>query len=68
MFYLGIDQHAKQLTVNLRDNNGDVVLRRQVSTRPDKVLEFFEQLTRRCTDTGCGFGHLLYLIGMILVG
>lgn len=42
MFYLGIDQHAKQLTVNLRDSNGDVVLRRQVSTEPEKVLEFFQ--------------------------
>ena len=63
MFYLGIDQHAKQLTVNLRDNNGDVVLRRQVSTRPDKVLEFFEQLTRRCTDTGCGFWAIVEVCG-----
>ncbi len=25
MFYLGIDQHAKQLTVNLRDGSGDVI-------------------------------------------
>ena len=29
MFYLGIDQHRKQLTVNLRNEAGDVVLRRQ---------------------------------------
>ena len=28
MFYLGIDQHAKQLTVNLRASKGDVLLRR----------------------------------------
>ena len=42
LFYLGIDQHAKQLTVNLRDHNGDVILRRQVSTRPERVGNFFE--------------------------
>ncbi len=42
MFYLGIDQHAKQLTVNLRDTCGGAVLLRQVSTPPAKVLGFFE--------------------------
>ncbi len=26
MLYLGIDQHRKQLTVNLRNEQGDVVL------------------------------------------
>ena len=34
MFYLGIDQHAKQLTVSLRDIDGNVILKRQVSTKP----------------------------------
>lgn len=29
MLYLGIDQHAKQLTINLRNEAGDVVLKRQ---------------------------------------
>lgn len=48
MFYLGIDHHAKQLTVNLRDRDGNVVLRRQVSTRSGQVVQFFEQLTARC--------------------
>jgi len=28
MLYLGIDQHRKQLTVNVRDEVGDVVLPR----------------------------------------
>jgi transposase len=63
MFYLGIDQHAKQLTVNLRDHNGDVVLRRQVSTRPAKVLEFFERLTARCAKDGCGFWAVVEVCG-----
>src|SRR5262249_16862285 len=36
MLYLGIDQHARQITISLRDDNGDVVQARQVSTQPDK--------------------------------
>ena len=55
MFYLGIDQHARQLTVNLRNQSGDVLLRRQVSTQPEKVTRFFEELTARCLDHECGF-------------
>jgi hypothetical protein len=35
MFYLGIDQHARQITISLRDENGDVLLACQVSTQPD---------------------------------
>lgn len=63
MFYLGIDQHARQLTVNLRDDNGDVLMRRQVSTKPDKVLRFFEELTARCGDSGCGFQAIVEVCG-----
>jgi transposase len=44
MLYLGIDLHSKQLTVSLRNEAGDVVLRRQVSTRPVKVEEFLKQI------------------------
>ena len=50
MLFLGIDQHARQLTVSLRDQQGDVVLARQVSTRPSKILQFFDQLTQRCAE------------------
>ena len=32
MLYLGIDQHRKQLTVNLRDEDGGVLIAQQVST------------------------------------
>ncbi len=46
MLFLGIDQHARQLTVSLRNEDGDVILARQVSTQPDKVTEFFRRLTR----------------------
>jgi transposase len=37
MLYLAIDQHARQITISLRDESGDVVLARQVSTRPEKM-------------------------------
>ena len=47
MLYLGIDQHARQLTISLRDEEGDVLEARQVSTAPTKVNAFFERLTRR---------------------
>ena len=35
MFYLGIDQHARQLTISLRDDQGEVVQACQVSTQPE---------------------------------
>lgn len=44
MFYLAIDQHRKQLTVNLRNEQGDVVLKQQVSTEWKRVRAFFEGL------------------------
>ena len=46
MLYLGIDLHRKQMTISLRNELGDVLLRRQVSTRREKVEEFLEQVTR----------------------
>src|SRR5882757_4305598 len=46
MLYLGIDQHARQITVSLRGESGDVLLARQVSTEPDRIHAFFNQLTR----------------------
>jgi transposase len=62
MLYLGIDLHSKQFTVNLRDENGEVVCRRQVSTRGDKPQLFLEEATRLAGDDGyvailevCGF-------------
>jgi transposase len=46
MLYLGIDQHARQITISLRGESGDVLLARQVSTQPEKINGFFQQLTR----------------------
>jgi len=63
MFYLGIDQHARQLTIELRDGDGNVVLRKQVGTKPAKVTQFFEELTRRCATSGCGFWAIVEVCG-----
>ncbi len=44
MLYIGIDLHGKQFTVCIRDEAGNVTMRRQVSTRSGKADEFFEQV------------------------
>lgn len=44
MFYLGIDQHRKQLTVNLRNEEGTALLRRQVSTEWGRVRAFLREV------------------------
>ena len=54
MLYLGIDQHARQLTISLRDEEGDVLQARQVSTEPEKLHAFFEHLTRERLATKRG--------------
>jgi transposase len=67
MLYLGIDQHRKQLTINLRNEAGDVILRRQVSTRWESVRAFFVRLVEQSGSEGgyvailevCGFNHWL---------
>ena len=53
MLYLGIDQHKRQLTVNLRSEDGSVILKRQVSTQWEKVRAFFagkEKGRKRCQE------------------
>jgi hypothetical protein len=40
MLYVAIDQHAKQITVVIRNHQGEDVVKRQVSTRPEKINEF----------------------------
>src|SRR4051812_28834987 len=63
MVYLGIDQHARQLTVSLRGEDGDVLLARQVSTEPDRVQAFFTQLTRDRLRDGQSFAAVLEVCG-----
>ena len=62
MLYLGIDLHRKQLTVNVRNEEGDVVSRRQVSTQWKKVRKFFEQV-RDCAASEGGFVAILEVCG-----
>ncbi|WP_437194459.1 IS110 family transposase [Planctomicrobium sp. SH527] len=63
MRFLGIDQHTRESTVSIRDQAGDVVLARQVSTQPEKILEFFDQLTRRCVQLEQQFIAVVELCG-----
>jgi transposase len=72
MLYLGIDQHRKQLTVNLRDEAGATLLRRQVSTEWSRVRAFLAEIQTLANPQGgfmamvevCGFNDwLLRLLG-----
>src|SRR5262245_66315953 len=63
MLYLGVDQHARQITLSLRDDQGDVLQARQVSTQPEKVNAFFGQLTRERLREGESFVAVLEVCG-----
>src|SRR5262249_55495360 len=63
MLYLGIDQHARQITVSLRDEGGDVLQVRQVSTQPEKVHAFLRQLSRERLPEGESFVAVLEICG-----
>lgn len=39
IFFIGIDQHARQLMISLRDDLGDVVQTQQVSTPSESIQE-----------------------------
>jgi len=67
MLYVGIDQHTRQLTVCVRSEAGDVILRRTVSTQPQKVRIFCKELQQMGQNDGgfiaiveiCGFNEWL---------
>jgi transposase len=63
MLYLGIDQHKRQLTVNLRGEDGAVILKRQVSTQWEKVRAFFADLAEKAQPEG-GFLAIVEVCGM----
>jgi hypothetical protein len=63
MLFLGIDQHKRQLTVNLRGKDGSVILKRQVSTEWEKVRVFFADLAEKARPEG-GFLAILEVCGM----
>jgi len=62
MFYLAIDQHRKQLTVNLRNEHGDVLIKRQVSTRWEPVRKFFAEIRDLARPDG-GFTAIVEVCG-----
>jgi transposase len=66
MLYIGIDQHRKQLTVCVRNEEGDIVLRRQVSTEWKRVRAFWTEIRTMAGETSflailevCGFNDWL---------
>jgi transposase len=67
MLYLAIDQHRKQLTVNLRNEAGNVLVQRQVSTEWPRVRKFLTEVRERGLSEGgfvvivevCGFNDWL---------
>ncbi len=66
MLYLGIDQHRKHLTVCVRDEQGSVLLGRQVSTEWERVRAFLAEVQRWSGVAGfavilevCGFNDWL---------
>ena len=62
MLYLAIDQHRKQLTVNLRNESGDVILKRQVSTEWPRVRKFLKEMQEQSQSEG-GFVTILEVCG-----
>lgn len=62
MLYLAIDQHRKQLTVNLRNEQGDVLVRRQISTEWLRVRSFLEEVQNMSVPEG-GFIAILEVCG-----
>lgn len=47
MLYLAIDQHKAQLTINLRNEHGDVIQKGQVRTKHADIDEFFAKLAKK---------------------
>ena len=61
MLYLAIDLHRKQMTINLRGEDGEVMLRRQVSTWGEEPPKFLADVQRRAG--GGGFVAILEVCG-----
>ncbi len=67
MLFVGIDQHKRHLTICVRDEQGQITLRRQVSTKWEEVDRFLASLQKRAAEHGgyvavmevCGFNGWL---------
>lgn len=62
MLYHAIDQHRKQLTVNLRNEAGDVILKRQVSTEWKRVRQYLEEV-QKVSQAADGYVTILEVCG-----
>src|SRR5574340_299492 len=62
MLYLAIDQHRKHLTVNIRNEAGDVISKQQASTAWKRVRRFFEEIRQQGEPLG-GFVTILEVCG-----
>ncbi|MCL2743672.1 MAG: hypothetical protein FWE67_07460 [Planctomycetaceae bacterium] len=68
MLYLGIDLHKAQITINMRNENGDAIQTGQIRTDNDSINDFFAKLVKRAGKTRgfmaifevCGFHDWLY--------
>ncbi len=47
MLYLAVDQHKTQLTINVRNEYGDVVQKAQITTKHDDIDDFFSKFTKK---------------------
>jgi hypothetical protein len=47
MLYLTIDQHKNYMTINIRNEQGDVLQKGQVSTAPADIDEFFVTFAKK---------------------
>jgi transposase len=47
MLYLAIDQHKNHLTINIRNEQGDVIQKGQVRTNHDDIDEFFNAFAKK---------------------
>jgi len=47
MLYLAIDQHKNQMTINIRNEQGDVIQKGQVSTKHAEVDDFFVAFAKK---------------------
>ena len=54
MLYLAIDQHKNCLTINIRNEQGDVLQKGQVSSKPADIDEFFIALAKKARKH-CGY-------------
>ena len=60
MLYLAIDLHKNQITVNLRNEEGSVLLKKQISTNHTKIDEFFKSLDETSAPV-CGLWQFMTL-------